>query len=124
MLLPGHLANLSLELTFCQGQWRKTIEKVGGGQNLITKFFIIPFTTSSCVARVSCARTQKVKNCRKCVAMQSICYWYRQYRGTFFFWKVRGRAENRKFRFASKLPDICINETNSLGIGSCTFSSH
>jgi len=42
-------------------QWRKTIEKVGGRGTEFNNinFFIIPFTTSSCVPKVPCTRTQK-----------------------------------------------------------------
>jgi len=34
------------------------------------------------------------------------------------------RAGNIKLSFVPKLPSICINQICSLGVGSCTFSSH
>jgi len=60
------------------------------------KFFIFPFTISSCVARVSYTRTQKVKLCRKCVAMQSICIGTFSDVGTYFFGR---EMEDRKLKF-------------------------
>jgi len=70
-------------------------QKIWGGTvfNNI-KFFIFPFTSSSCVAR-----TQKVKN-RKCVAMQSICYWYMQLvaREDFLFLDRACGPDNINFR--------------------------
>jgi len=44
-----------------KNQWPKTIEKVGGTIFNNIKFFIFPFTTGSCVARLPCARIQKSK---------------------------------------------------------------
>jgi len=88
-----------------QKHWRKTIEKVGRTKFYNINFFIFP-TTSSCVAKVSCTRTQ---NSEKLAQMRSnVEHRLLVQSVTRFFLDRRREAEKVKFRFAPKLPRICI----------------